>query len=333
MLLLFGSVPNCERIMPGTATENFPLLNITMPVWNRAEDTLCSIASVARNTGTPYMLTVVDNGSDEALRKELLDLHRLHCIHHLYFLDRNYGVSCACNLGWKLHPAPLYMKLDNDMEVLSATWMQDICRMWGKARYSSIIGPVWDCTEEEGRVVTEHGTYWTLPRSFSGAALLVSAKTVQRMGYLCEDYGLYGEKDADYCLRCHYAGIRKYTFACESLIRHRGVDDAEYLSHNIDKRAAHAASVRPGVGTGLFALKVFMYQHGLGSLDVPLKYEVAAVHGHSVQLRENPHYGPFFAALQACTGLMADSNLDTPHKIQAIQTIFESSGVHLSQKK
>jgi glycosyltransferase involved in cell wall biosynthesis len=89
-----------------------------------------SILSVHNRTKTGYSLNVVDNGSDPVLKKELLHMYHKNIIHNLHFLEKNYGISCACNTGWKLHPSSVYMKLDNDMIILSDSWLTDILNMW-----------------------------------------------------------------------------------------------------------------------------------------------------------------------------------------------------------
>jgi GT2 family glycosyltransferase len=249
-------------------------------VFNRAETTLRVISALA-GTRAPHTLTVVDNGSRDGLRAELLALHKHKKIRHLYFLDDNYGVSCACNVGWRLHEAPIYMKLDNDMLVLSDDWLGDILGMWGKNRYRTLFGPVWNCSCSEGRNETPHGVFWTLPVSFSGAAFLVSKKVIETIGYFNEDYGVYGEEDADYCLRCHHAGIRKYAFECRDLIFHDSSGDGEYQENNVDKRSLHKRNVG-AEGKGIFALNLFLYENGLRPLNVALKYGIVKVAGHEV---------------------------------------------------
>ncbi|MCD7984605.1 MAG: glycosyltransferase [Desulfovibrio sp.] len=311
--------------MKAQESKYYPQVNITMPVWNRMDDTLASIMSVAEMTSTPYTLTVVDNGSEADLRRELLDMHARGIIQNVYFLDRNYGVSCACNTGWRLHPASILMKLDNDMEILSKTWMQDIFAMWGKQRYNTLFGPVWHGSEERCRVSSEWGVYWTLPLSLSGAALLVSAKVHESIGYFSEDYGVYGEEDADYCLRCHHAGIRKYTYECADMIRHRGTNDTEYQAHGINKRGAHEANVGNAARQGLFALNLFLYKHGLRPLNVPMRYHVAAVNGHNVEIRENPAYAALYASLLHCQEVLNDASLDEEQKKLRMRQLLVSS--------
>ncbi|MDR2893403.1 MAG: hypothetical protein LBV80_10040 [Deltaproteobacteria bacterium] len=256
------------------------------------------------------------------MRNDLIRLARDKVIDKLFILDANYGISPACNLGWSLVDAPFFMKIDNDYEICSETWLADIFGMWGKARYSSIMGPVWGYDSPLGRVSGPHGTMWTLPVSFVGSAFLVSKKIREQIGLFCEDYGVYGEEDADYCMRCHHAGIRKYSFAPEPLMRMIGNDEAE-AGYTKAKRALHAHNVGMGVGEGIFALNLFLYEHGLRSLNVPLKYSVADIRGFHVSLRENPEYAPYYDKLMQCAAIFNSSGrTPSPGDLERIRTIL-----------
>jgi GT2 family glycosyltransferase len=96
-----------------------PLTNVTDPVFNRYEETLETLDAIRTRTQSPFILTVVDNGSEEDLRRELLRLHEEKVIDRLFLLDGNYGVSCACNLGWRSADAPFFMKVDNDIKPIA----------------------------------------------------------------------------------------------------------------------------------------------------------------------------------------------------------------------
>ena len=301
---------------------NIPKTNIVMPVLNRHEETLVSILSIRRMTPERTLLTVVDNGSEEPLRRDLIRLATEKVIDHLFILETNYGISPACNLGWSLVDAPFFMKIDNDYEIIDDMWLEKIYGMWGKARYTSLMGPAWGCDTPIGRVDSEYGTMWTIPNSFVGSAFLVSKKVREQIGFFCEDYGVYGEEDADYCLRCHHAGIRKYSFAAEPLIRMLGNDEAEG-DYARAKRAIHAQNVGMAKGEGIFALNLFLYEQGLRSLNVPLKYSVAAVRGMHVTLKENPEYAPCRDKLMQCAERYnASGRKPGPDDIAAMRAIL-----------
>ena len=280
-----------------------PLTNITVPVFNRYDETLATLAALRARTQSPFILTVVDNGSEKDLRKELLRLHEETIIDRLFLLDRNYGVSCACNLGWKSVDAPFFMKVDNDIRPIADKWLESIYSAWGTYRYNSITGPVWKCASPHNRIDTPHGTMWSMPVSMSGEGFIVGRKIHERIGCFCEDYGLYGEEDADYCLRCHHAGIRKFSYEASGLLERLDADGRKYVGYCQEKVAAHNRNVGNKPGEGIFPLNLFLYEQGLRALDVPLRYEVKSMHGPYVELREHDAYGKIRDALSYCLDL------------------------------
>jgi GT2 family glycosyltransferase len=284
-----------------------PLTNITVTVFNRSDETLATLAALRARTQSPFILTVVDNGSEEALRKELLRLHEEKLIDRLFLLDRNYGVSCACNLGWKSSDAPFFMKVDNDIRPIADKWLESIYSAWGVSRYKSITGPVWNCATKHNRIDTPHGTMWSMPVSMSGEGFLVSRKIHERIGWFSEDYGLYGEEDADYCLRCHHAGIRKFSYEASGLLERMDADGQKYVEYGKAKVAAHNKNVGGKQGGGIFPLNLFLYEQGLRALNVPLKYEVKSMRGPYVEMRECAGYGRVFDALSYCLELFQAS--------------------------
>lgn len=279
--------------------QHIPLTNITIPVFNRHDTTVKVLFALRQHTPRGSIVTVVDNGSDEPLRKELQSIHQKGIIDNLYILERNYGVSCACNVGWRLVDAPFFMKLDNDVLVLSETWLSDIYGMWGARKYDTIIGPTWNATNPHLREDTPYGTLWKMPESLSGAAMLVSRKVRDSVGVFSEDYGLYGEEDADYCMRCHFAKIRKFTFDASPLL-HLVSDEDDYTHSGFSKREFHEKNTGYGRREGIFALNLFLYEHSLRALRVGSRYYVQSVNGQHVTIGENQEYVTYLEALHEC---------------------------------
>ena len=89
-----------------------PLVNITIPVFNRFQLTQKTILALHKSTREiPFVVTVVDNGSDAALRNRLVEFKEGGLIDNLFLLPRNMGISCACNIGWRAVDAPFYMSV------------------------------------------------------------------------------------------------------------------------------------------------------------------------------------------------------------------------------
>ena len=86
---------------------NPPVLNITIPVLNRFHLTQKTILALRKTvTSIPFTVTVVDNGSETALRERLVELRTHGLIDNLFLLPCNMGISCACNIGWKAVDSP-----------------------------------------------------------------------------------------------------------------------------------------------------------------------------------------------------------------------------------
>jgi hypothetical protein len=193
------------------------------------------------------------------------------------------------------------MKVDNDIRPIADNWLESIYSAWGKHRYNSITGPVWNCASPRNRIDTPYGTMWSMPVSMSGAGFIVGRKIHERIGCFSEDYGLYGEEDADYCLRCHHAGFRKFSYEASGLLEHG--DEAKDVEYGRWKVAAHNRNVGSKQGEGIFPLNLFLYEQGLRALNVPLKYEVKSMRGPYVELRECAGYDRLFDALSYCLAL------------------------------
>lgn len=73
-----------------------PIVNVTMPVFNRYEVTQAAILALRKTAQEiPFCLTVVDNGSDAPLVRRLIDFKERGIIDHLF--------SCPQIWAW---PAP-----------------------------------------------------------------------------------------------------------------------------------------------------------------------------------------------------------------------------------
>jgi hypothetical protein len=199
------------------------------------------------------------------------------------------------------------MKVDNDIKPIADNWLESIYSAWGKYRYSSITGPVWNGASPYNRLDTPHGTLWNMPVSMSGEGFIVGRKIHESIGFFSEDYGLYGEEDADYCLRCHHAGIRKFSYEASALLERLDADGRKYAEYGKAKKAAHDKNVGSKRGEGIFALNIFLYEQGLRALNVPLKYEVKSMRGPYVEMRERDAYGVFFDVLSYCLELFTAS--------------------------
>lgn len=272
-----------------------PLINITVPVFNRLEETRKTILSIRKNTLIPHAVTAVNNGSDPEVREILDRLADSGMIDNLFHLDGNYGVSCAVNTGWKLVHAPLQMKLDNDMEIIQRGWLGKILSCWKYLEQPSFLGPFWGDQRpvRAGRAVeTPAGTVWEAEKTLPGAGLIIPQEVLDTLGYLSEDYGIYGEEDADYSIRGFCSGFHQYGYDADPVLRDNGLSPSPYLERNIDKDELR----RKNVGKkelGLYRANELLFKMCARRYNVPLKYRVDSVEGRNVRITTDPAYFPF----------------------------------------
>ncbi|SDF53975.1 glycosyltransferase [Desulfovibrio legallii] len=277
--------------------------NITMPVYNRPEMTLKNILNLRGKTRTsiPYVLTVVDNGSEPELRRRLLDLHREGIIHNLFLLPRNMGISCACNVGWQAVDAPFYLKFDNDMHIRAPDWLDRLFRLYARVEPRANLGPSFSLerVRQRPRLRCEDGELGVCGTNLCGQCILVPRAVSDILGYWSEDYGLYGAEDGDYGLRMQCAGFPQYYYYAAQLMEHQGKDPKDYDPRFLDKGLEHCRLFVEEDGTvGLFRLNSYLYKICARSWRPPLRCRVLDVTaGHEVILGENPEYATVAQAL------------------------------------
>lgn len=281
-----------------------PLVNITIPVFNRYHLTQKTLLALRKTApGIPFVVTVVDNGSEPALRKRLVELREAGLIDNLFLLPRNMGVSCACNIGWRAVDAPYYMKLDNDMAALTPRWLENLFRLWAHGNPASVLGPAFDeamLTGSPDVLRTPHGVLGIVSTgNVPGGATIIPREVSRVIGNWSEDYGLYGADDGDYGVRLACAGITQYCYDVHKYFEHCGCfDNSEYADTELDKHREHSRLFKDeSGGMGLFLLNYFLYNMCVRNWKVPLRYRIKDMDGYNVALEQNPDYEPVLTAL------------------------------------
>ena len=271
-------------------SENF--INITIPTYNRNELLLKVIPFLKKNTTISHKIVVVDNGSDKQTVDMLKSFHKEGIIDNLYLLEKNYGISCAVNIGWKIVPASLYMKLDSDMLVHKKDWISAILSLWKSGEDRSIIGPLWPSQIPERvskTITTSQGSLHIACRTIPGCATIVTKETVAEIGYWSEDYGLYGEEDSDYCIRAHYSGHIMYGYDANEYITDLQQKEYTGLSQAQKKRLRDKNVGNEG-RYGMYKLNEYLFSMYLRNPKVLLKHEILGVEGTTVHLRLSRKY-------------------------------------------
>ncbi|MDR1124918.1 MAG: glycosyltransferase [Deltaproteobacteria bacterium] len=287
-----------------------PILNITMPVFNRLQSTQRVLLALRnqdrrrRERRVSFCVTVVDNGSDRDLRAKLVEFRKTGIIDHLFLLPGNLGISCAANLGWQMVETPVYMKLDNDMLPLRPDWPDTLFEIWAHGKPISTLGGAQSDEEfcaKPGGLETPLGRLGVCTGTLAGQAMFIPREVTAILGRWSEDYGLYGAEDGDYGVRMRAAGLPQYYYLGREFFQDTGREDiaATYTARNLDRaRMFRELFVDGSGGTGLFRLNNYLFAMCIRNWNVPLRYRVADVSkDYRVKVVEREEYEPVRAAL------------------------------------
>ncbi len=183
-------------------------VNICIVTYNRIEFTKQCIESVLQYTDYPYVITVVDNNSQDGTKDYLKKLKEEGKIKNLILLDDNIGVAKASNLAWSLEPkARYYLKLDNDIVIQKPGWLYAMVKVVENVPKIGAIAYNFESKSYPYQIINDFKIRIKNPHTLGGACILIPKRTEKKLGFWCEDYGLYGEEDADYGVRIHCAGL------------------------------------------------------------------------------------------------------------------------------
>ncbi|MFW5735171.1 MAG: glycosyltransferase [Oceanidesulfovibrio sp.] len=270
-----------------------PLINISIPVFNRPELTVQTIRSVKNTTSLPHIVTVVDNGSDEETQSALLELKKAGFINYLFRLEKNYGVACAANIGWRMVSCPIYMKLDNDILIKSHEWLEMLLLQFKRINKPVVMGADLNNQLNNSRYVRKReGIIGRTFAHVSGGAILIPREISDIVGYWCEDYGLYGCEDGDYGVRLNVFGIKQYYFDHTLFMEHLGHDEETYHKNYGLRKKKTQNIFRPFWETNKY---LYSYRHR--APHPPLQYKITGYDGYNVTLGNNTAYKPMLEAL------------------------------------
>lgn len=240
------------------------LANIVLTTYNRIECTRAAIISIRALTRGPYLLTVVDNASQDGTREFLRREQAAGRIDRLFLLERNMGVACACNTGLAAVDAPFFVKFDNDVTVLKPDWLERLVKVAGR---NPVLGSLaFDVYGHDLPATTLPGGDTVHPAEFCGGSCMVLRRDVlDALGFFCEDYGLYGEEDADLGSRIGILGLANAYLPDRDAVAH--APHTLSTHDHLKPRAARKKNIQQ------FQANVHFYETGLRPLFVARKYK------------------------------------------------------------
>ncbi len=234
------SIYFCRKVCP---PEQY--VNICMVTFNRLEFTKSSITSIFQFTCFPHVLTVVDNGSTDGTVEYLQTMKKEGIITNLILLKENVGVAKASNLAWSQEPeAEYYMKFDNDIVIQKPHWLEHMVEVMDASPDLAMLAYNFEPISYSIQIIKGQQVR---PKTgnLGGACVLIPKRTQEQLGFWCEEYGLYGEEDADYGLRLKLAGLNQAYMEDEEI--------------GVHLPAGRAASIDPGTSVAEDGIEE--YQH------------------------------------------------------------------------
>jgi glycosyltransferase involved in cell wall biosynthesis len=240
-------------------------VNLTIVTYNRLKCTKRCLASILEQTNYPFVLTIIDNNSTDNTRSYLKEIKKdkryAKHINRIIFLEKNMGISPAYNLGWILSDAPYYMKIDNDVEFLRENWLQSLVTIANENKDAAMIG----FGKNSSGVMLKDKLYC---QGHVGGCTLIRRDVHKKIGFWTEDYGLYGEEDADYGHRARLAGYYNLTFNDDApFIRYVDKLDCNYQNYKDWKDQERINNIN-----SIFGLNDILFKCGFRDLYVERMY-------------------------------------------------------------
>lgn len=166
---------------------------------NHLQDlTIPCIRSVIQNTGQPYELILIDDGSQDGTFQYFRSISR-----KAYRHERLRGVTKARNLGFRASEGNYILTLDNDTIVPSG-WLKTLIDESKKDRVG-IIGPMLSNQPDRFNLARSADGLCDVTE-VAGACMLIKREVFNKIGYLDETF--INCEDTDYCHRAVLAGYR-----------------------------------------------------------------------------------------------------------------------------
>lgn len=264
--------------------------HIGVVTWNRLELTRLCLESLLEKTPPGYTLTVVDNGSTDGTPRLLQAMAARHPHMRVHLLARNMGVAVASNLAWDdAAQADFFVKLDNDVEIRDALWLQRLMAMLAANPCLGMAGYALCPWHTGSPLPLADGLMAQETPCCNGACVCIPRGTHRELGFWNEAYGRYGYEDLEYSWRARRAGYRLAYAPHREAVVHHGSDprrlDMEQEKIKLTSRTAELS------GTKAYLLHLLLFEKGVLPLKMGRKYlPVRGAKGLSFAL--NPAHRP-----------------------------------------
>lgn len=219
------------------------LCDIIVPVWNQPDPTKRTVDSIIKNTGYPFRLIIIDNGSDKPTEEYLKSLHGKTGLNVIIIRnEKNLGFVKAVNQGIERSDAPYICIANNDI-IVTVGWLDEMIRIMEANPDIGIINPSSNTSGENparGESIEEYALRLAAFKGKTqelytcrGFCMLLRKTVLSAIGPLDEIYHVGYFDDTDYCKRAQEKGF-KTVRAKGSYIYHEGNVSFKVLNNNRD---------------------------------------------------------------------------------------------------
>lgn len=180
---------------------------LMMVTFNRLELTKQTIENIY-NTTKNFEFIIIDNGSTDDTIKYLKSIDKTNI--HLILNTSNLGIAIGRNQALKKADelgTKWYATIDNDI-ILPDNWLDDCIDILEKCKSYGAIGVSFENVNYP-IVNINNFQFQDKPKGNLGTACMVFRKQLHQMlGFFTTEYERYGEEDADFGMRAHFAGFK-----------------------------------------------------------------------------------------------------------------------------
>jgi len=189
---------------------------------DRYDHTKEYVGNALRDAGYPYELLIADNGSKDTNIFDWQDKQRPKMLtRHGY----NKGTTQALNQLMAFNPSDAYVFLGNDIQ-MPLNWLREMVTAYENLPNAGMIGIDWrNQAKRMAKLMTPTG-YVYIPTDYVFGSTFIPQTALDKVGSMCEDYGVYGLWDSDFAIRCKIAGLQNI-YLDKLTTEHKGDDVGE----------------------------------------------------------------------------------------------------------
>ena len=208
--------------------------DIIIPVYNGLDYVSACLESIRQYTDYPYAVILVDDGSDDYVRKKLQQFETQYSDVRVLHSDANVGFIQSVNRGLQESTGKYVVLLNSDTHVTSG-WLRRMITCAESDERIMVVNPISNMAALFSVQIPPGFNLFTMSQTIAaiskrtypdmvtaiGFCLLLRRKAIETFGNFDDAYGAgYGE-ESDYCMRVVTAGYR-VVLADDAFVYHKG---------------------------------------------------------------------------------------------------------------